>query len=227
MWIFNNVRAKWDSIVRRPHRLMEMFSGYHARPSVITAALERCGVAVPQLAAELPSWEPAHLHRLVAHFLRIRFPILLCCNKADMSQASRHIKDIRARFPHEQLEAVSAKAEHALCQLRRQGLVEFLDGADKFEVVQARVSELPDAKRQQVAATLQYIEAHVLRVLGSTGVLKAMNKAVQLKPPLLVFPVEDLESCITPLLSLREMKDAVPERGVLRDCLQMRPGTVQ
>eukprot|EP00198_Chlamydomonas_reinhardtii_P003635 XP_001692971.1 predicted protein [Chlamydomonas reinhardtii] len=52
------------------------------------------GVSVGALVVEgssLAHWSEAHLHRLVAHFLQARFPILLALNKADMASSPDHI----------------------------------------------------------------------------------------------------------------------------------------
>ena len=37
--------------------------------------------AVQTVEQAMPTWSPADLHRVVAHFLRLRFPILLALNK--------------------------------------------------------------------------------------------------------------------------------------------------
>lgn len=31
-WIYDNVLAKWETVLRRPEKLLSMFSGYHTRP---------------------------------------------------------------------------------------------------------------------------------------------------------------------------------------------------
>ena len=53
MWIYNNVRAKWDAIVRRPMKLLDMFCGYHARQALTVEALARMGVTLAALPVEV------------------------------------------------------------------------------------------------------------------------------------------------------------------------------
>jgi ribosome-binding ATPase YchF (GTP1/OBG family) len=45
LWIYNNVAAKWRPICRKPAKLYDMFTGYHARSDVVGAALVRVGGA--------------------------------------------------------------------------------------------------------------------------------------------------------------------------------------
>lgn len=47
------------------------------------------------------AWTEGDLHRLVAHFLRVRFPILLALNKADVPGALEHVREVCARWPGE------------------------------------------------------------------------------------------------------------------------------
>jgi hypothetical protein len=50
-WIFTNVAAKWPSIARRPEKIFNMFTGYHAKPTLVQSVLERAGVDLSQVCA--------------------------------------------------------------------------------------------------------------------------------------------------------------------------------
>ena len=59
-WIFDNVKAKWAAVRRRPEKLAGMFSGYHADRALVQDALVHAGVnpvtyelSAPYLAAEV------------------------------------------------------------------------------------------------------------------------------------------------------------------------------
>lgn len=43
-WIYQNVYSKWDNIVKRPEKLVAMFTGYHANQATIHAAFRNAGV---------------------------------------------------------------------------------------------------------------------------------------------------------------------------------------
>jgi hypothetical protein len=51
-WVYDNVRAKWPTVVRRPSRLPGLFSGYHAPTGLVHAVLRAVGVRQEDLAAE-------------------------------------------------------------------------------------------------------------------------------------------------------------------------------
>ena len=43
-WIYQNVYARWDNIVKRPSKLVDMFTGYHANKSTIHQSLRNAGI---------------------------------------------------------------------------------------------------------------------------------------------------------------------------------------
>lgn len=43
-WIYQNVYEKWDNIVRRPEKLVAMFTGYHANKATILKAMRNAGI---------------------------------------------------------------------------------------------------------------------------------------------------------------------------------------
>lgn len=51
-WVFDNVRAKWPTVLRRPSRLPGLFSGYHAPTGLVHAVLRAVGIKLDDLAAE-------------------------------------------------------------------------------------------------------------------------------------------------------------------------------
>ena len=40
-WVYDNVRAKWTFVLRKPSRLPELFSGYHASRALVAEVLSR------------------------------------------------------------------------------------------------------------------------------------------------------------------------------------------
>eukprot|EP00050_Salpingoeca_kvevrii_P008858 m.305526 g.305526 ORF g.305526 m.305526 type:complete len:260 (-) comp17941_c0_seq1:1110-1889(-) len=207
-----------------------MFTGYQARIALVHAALERTGHSVQHYGETLASWKPADLHLLVAHFLHIRFPILLALNKSDLPPAAAHIQRLRNELPHEPSVPVSAQLEWKLCQWRRRGLIEYIDGASTCAVAEGSgaFAALPAAEQQKLRAGVATANSTLGR-LGDSGVLAAMNAAVALRDPLVVYPVADLSSCSSYAQSGgggsavgRAGREAA---GVLRDALLMRPGS--
>eukprot|EP00939_MAST-03C_sp_MAST-3C-sp1_P001789 g1789.t1 len=214
-WIFANVSAKWPQICRRPGRLWKMFSGYHATEDLVTEALKRCGLSPKSLDVELPRWkQPARmLHRIVAHFLRIRFPILLALNKADLPSASRHVERIREKHALEPSVVMSASAEWWLKKYRSQGFLRYVAGNDAFQLNRERIERsLSASDTRAFFAKASRIEAFLVKqcAAGSgTGVLEAIDAAVALRPPVVCYPVETASSCKT-LVSTNSTEIFVP-----------------
>jgi len=43
-WMYQNIASKWDNIVKRPEKLVAMFTGYHANKATIHTALKNAGI---------------------------------------------------------------------------------------------------------------------------------------------------------------------------------------
>ena len=59
-------------------------------------------------------WTSAHVHRLVAFFLRDRFPVLVGFNKCDDDRHAAHLERVRRMHPTEAVVPMSAHAETVL-----------------------------------------------------------------------------------------------------------------
>ena len=100
-------------------RLCDLFSGYHATRHTVIASLQRAGIAINSLcdsSVGIASWNASKLHSLVAHFLRVRFPVLLALNKCDMKSSSNFYQSIREELPCEPMVRTSASIEWWLQQ---------------------------------------------------------------------------------------------------------------
>ena len=209
-WISDNIFAKMDTIRRKPERVRDMFTGYQCSPTVTDRALERMGVAVATagaLAEAVRSWGARDVHRLVAHFLRVRFPILLALNKMDIATARANAARIQQALPTETTVEVRARAEW---ETRRS----------------ARTGKDPGSLRGERDG----------KGGGGTGVHQAITAAVALKKPLVVYPVAHLETCVPYTLPAKHRPGVggptdgeAPASGgptvPLRDCLLMLPGS--
>lgn len=248
-WVFDNVRAKWPAVRRRPEKLMSMFSGYHADRSLIRLALRLAGVdpttfsMAQQDAPPLPlaEWGPKHLHRVVAHFLRTRFPILVALNKADAPSAVANslVQHVRDAWPLEHTIPVSARGELLLQQLRVRGAVRYEQAGASFEItenlspavlIQAsfaagfRTSDdeaKPVSSSDEVSEALRLLRENVLQQYGSSGVLAALSGAMSLRRPVAAFPVSDLST----FASVPAFDGPQKPFGPLRDCVLLRPGS--
>ncbi|CAM9527672.1 unnamed protein product [Chrysoparadoxa australica] len=215
-WIYGNVMRKWDGIIRRPSKLPGMFSGYRAAKALVLKAIALGGMnpmSEPQYAKA--HWTEEALHRVVAAFMRLRFPILLALNKIDREGSEAKIDHVRETMGGNADAAVpiSAGAEAWLQQGLKAGRLNYKLGEGSYQDMNK--GELP-AKGQKAWLAGQAMADEVLSRFGSTGILEAVSAAVQLRPPVLVYPVADLETC-APL--------GDPKGPRLADCLALKPGS--
>jgi len=202
LWIFGNVSAKWDSVIRAAKasekaaesRLFELFSGYKSSSSCVKAAAFRANVNVgmPHM------WTRFDLHRVVAHFLSVRFPMCLALNKIDILIKSGQLEKIKVaqenalRLGYVSVPC-SAATESNLLRLASQGKLEYEFGSSSFSAAggSSRGKEENCEKMNPKGLGIKEIElaSEMIRMFGSTGVLDAISTAVSLREPLLVYPV--------------------------------------
>lgn len=209
-WIYQNVMEKWNAIQRRPQKLLDMFTGYHATRSIIIHTLSAAGIGEAEL-MNLPKWGEDVLQRIVSHFVRVRFPILLALNKADVPSAAEHIQRI---FQWERpCIAVSALSERFLQSCEEKGEVVHPRGGQGLSVLQCS---------QETRQRLATIQDSVIKQFGGSNIQGALSAAVQLKQPVYGYPVSNLST----MRSLsRGGTGLAREFHLLRECVPLKPGT--
>ena len=198
-WIYGNVRGKWNSVLactrtmkqgqklavgktapplasqqqrdRAAQRVLALFTGYQGPRWCVELAAERAGLQLEYAA----TWMARDLHRMVAHFLSIRFPVCLALNKIDSLDVSDEAQAViahcqeTARLRGEAAVPVSARAECWI--LNQQAALCSGTAADNLVTSQSAES----SKKKPTAAALAMEEAlcqNVLRRYGTTGVLE-------------------------------------------------------
>lgn len=198
LWIFCNVRAKWDTVRRKAklaklnsslrdlaaERLFTLFTGYRASQQLAAQVYEATGHSLPNLAEDVLKWSEFDLHLLVACFLRVRFPIVVALNKADTPEAAHHISRVQEALGDTCL-PVSARSELWLWQQRRKGTLAYEDGGDSVSVL----GDFPEVEEQ-----VKLLRQKVLDEYGSTGVLKVLSQAVYRRKPIFCCPVADFST---------------------------------
>lgn len=208
-WIYQNVWAKWENIVKRPQKLVDMFTGYHANKATIYAALHNAGITESEL-SKIKTWEDKVLHRIVDCFLNLRFPILLVLNKADKETATDIIARLSAEFGDNYTIPVSAERECFLQKMGKEEYIRYDRGSDCFDILDCPSSVLIDLKKA---------DSQILKRYGSTNIHNALCQAVSLREPVYAYPVH----CLDTLQSIG--KSHVEKSQILRDCIMLKPGT--
>ncbi|CAK0869021.1 unnamed protein product, partial [Prorocentrum cordatum] len=180
LWIFCNVRAKWDSVRKKARmatthvarealadRLFGLFTGYRASAQLATHVYEAAGFNLAGIAAEVASWGEAQLHLMVACFLRVRFPIVVALNKIDAPTAAAHVAKAQAALGAACV-PVSARSEWWLCEQRRKGHLAYTEGAGAESVVLG-ASAPADVAEQWEKMRGRVLERGASRARGALG----------------------------------------------------------
>lgn len=88
-WVYDNVRAKWPTILRRPSRLPGLFSGYHAPAGLVHAVLRAVGVRLEDLAAETAAMGVRHTDRVAITTVHV-FLVVARCNSTVPKPTDEH-----------------------------------------------------------------------------------------------------------------------------------------
>ncbi|CAD2216032.1 hypothetical protein AGDE_08983 [Angomonas deanei] len=200
-WIYDNLRSKWFSITRQPIKLRSMFTGYRSSPTFVDRVLQMVGVNLDpvQLSKTIRQWGPVELHTLVAVYVRLRFPMVVALNKADIPSAFTPVyEQLRRQYPTERFVPMSARTECALLSLRQRGVVRYQSGDKEYHLQpaeeRARLQQSWSKEEEKDCAAKvkqveQFFETHVL---PTTGVQEVLAEALRLCPVTFVYPVTQL-----------------------------------
>ncbi|MFH1586431.1 MAG: YchF-related putative GTPase [Candidatus Diapherotrites archaeon] len=112
-------------------------------------------------------------------------PLLIAANKIDLAGAREKYEKIKKEFPNYKIFPTSGAAELALRKAERNGIIKYVPGEDKFEIVKGDIDE-----KQRKG--LDFIQKNILDKYGSTGIQNVLNKtAFELLDLIVVYPVED------------------------------------
>ena len=196
-WVFGNVWHKFRQRVRRRARhgqecsdvLAGLFTGYHNTKELVYTAARRAGL---DLGAEsLATWTSVQVHRLVAFFVRARFPILVAMNKCDDPRSARHVQRVQDMYPHETVIAMSAYAETLRQQKEKEKMAEtaaISPGSVGVGLGSIKAAAQNDAGGHGENGNEALVVARCLAQLGgTTGVQRVIDAAVGLGNPMVVY----------------------------------------
>ena len=146
----------------------------------------------------IDKWDQSDLHRLVSAFLGVRFPMALALNKCDLPSSAEHVEQIQNCLP--------------------------IHGAHVATPLAAR-SEMNFVRDHLLAANSPRQDDKVQR-RPPTGVWQCLTSAMKLREPVLVFPVNDMET-YAPLPGLSKVAvghPSLPSRGMVT-CIKAAGGT--
>jgi hypothetical protein len=152
-------------------------------------------------------WTEEDLLRLATQFRKTTKPMIIACNKMDVSTAEENYKRLREKFPHLMMVPCSAESELALREAAKHGIIKYIPGENNFEIIE------PNKLNDKQKAALQFIKNNVLEKYGSTGVQQVLDQAVfNLLKYIAIFPG-----------GVNKLSDS--QGRVMPDCFLMPPAT--
>jgi len=130
------------------------------------------------------NWSESTLLEFAEEVRKKSKPMVIAANKADTKSGRENIGKLKALYPNQTIQAVSAEAELALRRADEHGLIEYVPGSNNFK----ELKEIPEKQKH----ALEFIRENVLEEFGGTGVQEIINKtAFDLLDLIVVFPVQD------------------------------------
>ncbi|KAJ1958409.1 hypothetical protein IWQ62_004904 [Dispira parvispora] len=218
-WIFHNLMRKWPGTVRRhlaikatpAETLQQQLSGYGTTLPVVISTLEQA-----QLTSPLDQWDEDTVHRFVATFLKVRFPMVIALNKIDSTAADQNVSKLMRKYPSEQFVLTSALVEHFLKTLRDQGYIHYREGEEDFTTADDDPAAGLKPLDEKLKGRLNNVRDLVLFRYGSTGCQDVLSTIMDTLHVIPVFPVKNIRNFAS---------EGTPQTdGIFRDCVLIRSG---
>jgi ribosome-binding ATPase YchF (GTP1/OBG family) len=198
LWIFTNVMEKWQSVTRYKKgeesqvtkgkarsRVVQLFTGYQKDSKfLVETAASRADLDLDSAA----EWTAMDVHRIVAFYLRLRFPICVAANKIDLFRDEK-----------EMLTTVAALKKDAV--ERGEVVVPCSALLDSWHLLEEGRGSVPSpsgggegGSSSGDMCAMQDKYDSVLSAFGSTGVIEALHAAFSLNSPTIVYPVSSLDT---------------------------------
>ncbi len=211
MWYLGILKKGWEKFARTVIQekmevhiaLGKQLSGLKVTEKMVEEAIDHLG-----LDKERPNqWAEEELKSLAMVLRKQTKPMIIACNKIDVSVAGKNLERLRKEFPDYKFIGCSAESELALREAAKAGLIEYIPGEKEFKIIND--SKLTEKQKK----ALEFIRTNVLEKFGSSGVQEVLDKAVfDLIKYVAIFPGG---------VSKLEDKDG----NVLPDCFLMPPGS--
>ncbi|KAI8802297.1 P-loop containing nucleoside triphosphate hydrolase protein [Cladochytrium replicatum] len=229
-WIKNNLMKRWPNIVRRhvavkstaAETLQLQFSGYGSTLALVQQVMDVLAArGDPVVKEPMETWTDETVHRVVDAFLDERFPTVVALNKIDLPDADKNIDRICRKYDASKIVLTSALSESFLRKLHKQKFIKYYEGTDRFELAEDQTDAHPEEKLkpldERTKSRLEKVQDLVLFRYGTTGVLDAVRRAIELLGLVPAFPVKNINNFTS--------GTGTRTSGVFRDCILLKPGT--
>lgn len=213
-----------------------MFSGYGQREAVthwIFSAVEKFLEETYQRDRALDKivhqeWDQGDVHRLVSTFLGVRFPMALALNKVDLPSSVKHVATIQTSLPiHGAYVATPMVARQEMNFVRRHLSY---DGKQQQKPTKQKQQQIIDKgndniKKKETTNKRNATTIDTDAVVPPNQVWQCLTSAMELREPVLVFPVSDMQT-YAPMPGLNKTAvghPSLPSQGMI-NCIRAAGG---
>ncbi len=187
MWYLGILMKGWEKFARAVVQerkqihlaLAKQLSGLGVTEALVEEVIDHL-----KLEKEKPQyWTEEQLQKLAMALRKKTKPMIIACNKIDISGAEKNLARLREKFPLYQFIPCASDSELALKEAAKAGLIEYIPGEKLLTILNDALLN----ERQRKA--LEFIRLNVLEKFGSTGVQQVLDAAVlQVLGYIAIFP---------------------------------------
>jgi len=190
IWLMKIIERNQDRISRNlkmgkslAESLSEPLKGMKITQQHVDEALAKSGLKEK----EFDNWSMMDDRRFSETLREVSKPTIIIANKMDVEGSEKFYRELQERFPDKIVVPCSAEAELILRRAEQKGLIKYLPGEEKFQIVNRSMLT------QQQLWALDMINERILGRYMRTGVQFAINTAVfKLLGMNVVYPVADI-----------------------------------
>ncbi len=176
MWYFGILNKGWEKLARTMQQekgavtkvLAKQLNAFNVDEDMVKYAVGHFKLDP----ANPIKWSSENLLALAKYFREKTKPMIVACNKIDISSGKANFERLKKEFPTYKFVACSSDSEIALKEAAKHGLIEYVPG-DKTFIIKDE-SKLNDKQKK----ALVFIKENVLDKYGSSGVQEILDRAV-------------------------------------------------
>ena len=218
MWFLKLIDKNEDKIIKQvkrgielPEAMEEVLKGvkvfaHHVRAALKESRLEN---------KDFENWTPLDDKKFATALREISKPTIVVANKMDLETAPENFRKLREQLPDKIVVPCSAEAELTLRRAEQKGLIRYIPGEEKFEIIED--GKLTEKQRW----ALNFIEHKILDEFMQTGVQFAINVAIfKLLKMNAVYPVYDVQKLSDKQGNVLPHVYLMPEGATVKDLAQ-------
>lgn len=172
-WYLGIIKKGWEKFARAVQQthsevqkaIAKQLSGLKVNEELVEDTLKKL-----ELSADITSWSGDDLMKLAVELRKETKPMIIACNKMDVPVAKENFEKLKKEFPDRMFVACSAESELALKEAAKHELIDYIPGEPDF----TEKGSLNDKQKHG----LGFIQSHILKNFGSTGVQEVLDAAV-------------------------------------------------